>query len=229
VPIQRHLLLLKLYEPINVKQQTPQAGMGEFCTSMLIFVRVQILFCDLTKNLTSKFAWMHRLLAIFQRIVYNNKYRKYTSLLGKQVMKIIHHSKVCEDQKIESYFGLEFEAIAHALGKRGVKIEPRELSDAQKQTISIQTRFALRIKKGKGERVGHIPFGQKLAQDGIHLESNYEEQEVINQIAGLRAHGLSVRKIARIMNLDKMFNRFGARWNHESIHLLTKKITKQEL
>ena len=144
-------------------------------------------------------------------------------------MKIIHYSKFCEDQKIESDFGIELEAIARVLQKRGVQIEPKELSDAEKQTISIRTRSALKIKKIKGERVGHIPFGKKLAQDGILLEVNYEEQEVINQIALLRARGLSVRKIARIMNLSKMFNRGGAKWNHESIHQLTKKTTKQGL
>ncbi|MDR3550581.1 MAG: recombinase family protein [Candidatus Babeliales bacterium] len=144
-------------------------------------------------------------------------------------MKIIHYSKICEDQKIESDFGIELEAIARVLGKRGVKIEPKELSDAEKQTISIRTRSALKIKKGKSERVGHIPFGQKLAKDGIHLESNWQEQEVINQIALLHAKGLSVRKIARIMNLNKMFNRFGAKWNHESIHQLTKKQPSKKL
>ena len=166
-------------------------------------------------------------------------------------MKITYCSKVCEDQKIESDFGIELEAIARVLGKRGVKIEPIQpslirafqlgklwrtsgkaleaLSDAEKQIISTRTRSALKIKKGKNERVGHIPFGQKLAKDGIHLESNYEELEVINQIALLHAKGLSVRKIAQIMNLNKMFNRFGTKWNHESIHQLTKKIARQKL
>jgi len=146
-------------------------------------------------------------------------------------MKIIHYSEIYEDQKVESDFGVELEAIDRVLAKRGIKLilinetPSKTLSDTQKQIISIRTRSALRIKKGKSERVGHIPFGQKLSQDGVHLESNHEEQEVINQIALLHSKGLSIRKITRLMNLNKAFNRDGATWTRESIRRLTKKIS----
>lgn len=143
----------------------------------------------------------------------------------------MQYSKICEDQKVESDFGIELEAIDRVLQKRGLKLIPindipsKTLSDDEKQIISIRTRSALRIKKGKAERVGHIPFGQQLAQDGVHLEANYEEQEVINQVSMLHSKRLSIRKIVRIMNLNKAFNRFGAEWTRESIRRLTKKIT----
>ncbi len=148
--------------------------------------------------------------------------------LRNQIMKIMCYSKICEDQKIESDFGIELEAIARVLQKRGIKIEPKELSDDEKQTISIRTRSVLKVKKVKGERVGHIPFGQKLAQDGIHLEVNHQELEVINQIAMMHSKGLSIRKITKIMNLNKAFNRDGSKWTRESIRRLTKKITNHK-
>jgi len=146
-------------------------------------------------------------------------------------MKIMHYSKVCEDQKVESDFDIELEAIDHVLQKRGIKLisinetPSKTLSDDEKQIISIRTRSVLRTKKVKGERVGHIPFGQKLAQDGVHLEANSEEQEVINQIAMLHSKGLSIRKITKLMNLNKAFNRGGARWTRESVRRLTIKIS----
>jgi DNA invertase Pin-like site-specific DNA recombinase len=140
-------------------------------------------------------------------------------------MKIMHYSKNYEDQKIESDFDIELEAIARVLQKRGVQIESKELSDVEKQTISIRTRSALRVKQGKGERVGHIPFGQKLSRDGLHLETNHEEWEVIKQVAMLLSKKLSIRKIVKTMNLNKAFNRHGAQWTRESIRRLTKKIT----
>lgn len=144
-------------------------------------------------------------------------------------MKIIGHALQNIDQKTE----VELEAIRCLLAKRGIQLlsveKERQLTMIEKWIVAVRTKMALQIKKGKGECVGHIQFGQKLAQDSIHLETNQEELEVIWQIATLQAQRLSVRKIAKLMNALKSFNRGGAPWNHESIHKLTKKINKQKL
>ena len=58
------------------------------------------------------------------------------------------------------------------------------------------TRKALQFKKAQGERVGAIPYGYGLADDGVRLQDNIEEQAVIRQARELKASGLSLRKIA---------------------------------
>lgn len=87
--------------------------------------------------------------------------------------------------------------------------------------IGARTKAALKVKKEKGQRVGHIPFGSKLSADGIHLEPNDEEQRILKLIRKLRIQSLSIREIAKAMNIKGKLNR-GSRWNHASVHRMIK-------
>lgn len=88
--------------------------------------------------------------------------------------------------------------------------------------IKSRTKSALRAKKDRGERVGHIPFGYRLAQDQVHLEEDELEQSILNQIKELRVGGLSIRQIALEMNKREAFNRGQQKWNHASVHRMLK-------
>lgn len=88
--------------------------------------------------------------------------------------------------------------------------------------IKSRTKAALQAMKREGKRVGHIPFGFQLAQDGIHLEESPEEQDILRQMNDLRAEGLSIRDIAKALNERNAFNRGQAKWNHASIHRIMK-------
>jgi len=50
--------------------------------------------------------------------------------------------------------------------------------DRRMNTKSL-TKAALGAKKARGERVGEIPYGYRLATDGVHLEPDQAEQAVI--------------------------------------------------
>ena len=95
-------------------------------------------------------------------------------------------------------------------------------AEYERLIIKARTKAALRVKKEKGERVGHIPYGYKLAQDGIHLEHHEQEQYILKQISRLRSKGLSIRETASIMNKKQLFNRGKAQWNHASIFRILK-------
>jgi DNA invertase Pin-like site-specific DNA recombinase len=58
-----------------------------------------------------------------------------------------------------------------------------------------RTREALAAKKSRGERVGAVPYGFRLAADGLHLEACVAEQEVIDTVRALSGEGLSQRAI----------------------------------
>ena len=94
----------------------------------------------------------------------------------------------------------------------------------ERMDISDRTRRAMQAKKARGERVGHIPFGYRLAEDGIHIEKDDHEQSIIRQIKELMEIGLSTRKIADEMNRRGAFNRGEFKWNHASIHRAMMKI-----
>lgn len=95
-------------------------------------------------------------------------------------------------------------------------------AEYERLIIKARTRAALQIKKDKGQRVGHIPFGYQLSQDGIHLEHNKNEQSILKQINILQNKGYSIREIAIKMNSNQLFNRNGTPWNHASIFRILK-------
>jgi len=127
---------------------------------------------------------------------------------------------------IESAVKRKGARIVSAAGEGTETDEPtailmRRMVDAfgeyERLIIGARTKAALKTKKDKGQRVGHIPYGKRLADDGIHLETNEDEATILGTIHRLRALKNSIRAIARQLNSAGMLNR-GARWNHSSVH-----------
>lgn len=65
----------------------------------------------------------------------------------------------------------------------------------EREVIRARTRAALAVKKARGERVGGVPFGARLAADGVHLEEDESEREVAAAILELVDRGASQRAI----------------------------------
>ena len=89
-------------------------------------------------------------------------------------------------------------------------------SEYERLIIKARTKAALHAKKIRNERVGHIPFGFRLAADGRHLESEPNEQEILTLIRELRGNGLSLRAIASQLTTSGLPNR-GKDWNGVSV------------
>lgn len=87
------------------------------------------------------------------------------------------------------------------------KVHSREMTGHRRLT-----KAALAVKKGKGERVGAIPYGYQLADDGKTLVAHEGEQAVIAVIRALRAEGLSLRAIAAELAPRGFLPRSGGRW-----------------
>ncbi len=73
------------------------------------------------------------------------------------------------------------------------------LNEFERDLVSERTKSALQHKKANGQRVGTIPFGFDLADDGSTLVENTDEQRVIRDIHELRASGKTFRRIARVL------------------------------
>jgi len=70
------------------------------------------------------------------------------------------------------------------------------VSQWEREATGERTSAALQHKKANGERVGSIPLGYRLADDGVHLEEDATEQEAIAIACELREAGNSLRAIA---------------------------------
>ena len=69
-------------------------------------------------------------------------------------------------------------------------------------------------KIARGEYVGTVPFGYQLAADGVTLNEDTNEQEIISMIRELRGQGYSLRKIAAELDRQGIPTKQGASaWN----------------
>lgn len=89
-------------------------------------------------------------------------------------------------------------------------------AEYERLIIGARTKAALQVKKKKGERIGHIPYGYMLCTDNVHLEEDREEQYTLKLMRQLKNDGLSLRDIANELNFYNRMNRDGP-WNHVSL------------
>lgn len=88
----------------------------------------------------------------------------------------------------------------------------------ERALIRGRTKAALGAKRARGERVGTIPFGRCLADDGIRLISEPREQKALNLVRALRARGLSFRVIARELQQRGFVSRNGRSISVSRVH-----------
>ena len=88
-------------------------------------------------------------------------------------------------------------------------------AEFERATIATRTRNALNAKRSRNERTGAIPYGKRLAPDGVHLEDNPQEQACIGTILQLHSEGLNRRRIRLAMDIE--FPCRGKRWHDKTI------------
>lgn len=96
-------------------------------------------------------------------------------------------------------------------------------AEYERLIIRARTKSALAVKSGRGERVGQVPFGARLAADGVHLEANPAELRVLELVRELRAEGLSIRAIADRLDADGVPAR-GGRWHPTTVARLLDRV-----
>jgi site-specific DNA recombinase len=81
----------------------------------------------------------------------------------------------------------------------------------ERETICERTKDALQAKKARGEKTGgNTPFG--FNEVNGKLIRNEEEQSIISEIKTLKESGLSLRKIAGILNEKGIETKNGKAW-----------------
>jgi DNA invertase Pin-like site-specific DNA recombinase len=96
------------------------------------------------------------------------------------------------------------------------------VSQWEREAIGERTRDALQHKWRMGERVGNIRYGFKLCADGIHVETNPAEEEIVSRIHHLRQTGHTLRGVADQSNHAGYLTRRGSRWRMEQVNRVLK-------
>jgi DNA invertase Pin-like site-specific DNA recombinase len=87
----------------------------------------------------------------------------------------------------------------------------------EREAIGERTATAMKHKASKGERVGAIPYGFALADDGVTLVEVEAEQAVMAEARTLRAAGLSLRTVAAELARRGFVARAGRAFNAEQV------------
>jgi DNA invertase Pin-like site-specific DNA recombinase len=90
-------------------------------------------------------------------------------------------------------------------------------SEYERLLIGARTRAALRAKKAKGKRVGAIPYGYRLAEDGDTLKPDETEQTVVRIVKTMRKKGGTLRAIADELTRRAFATRTGGYWHVQTI------------
>jgi hypothetical protein len=104
-------------------------------------------------------------------------------------------------------------AIAVANKQPLVAAEERERS-----LIGARTKAALARKSARRERVGSVPLGFRVGDDGKTLEHDEGEQRALERMRALREEGLSMVRIAQALTSEGVPSRSGNAWNPGQVH-----------
>jgi len=89
-------------------------------------------------------------------------------------------------------------------------------AEYERAMIRTRTRTALAVKARRGERIGEVPLGSRVAADGVRLERDDAEADALDTIRELRSAGLSIRAVARELNRRGVPAR-GERWHPTTV------------
>lgn len=92
-------------------------------------------------------------------------------------------------------------------------------AEYERNIIAARTAAALAQKKARGEKTGgDVPFGYRLAEDGVHLERHEAEAEALEIITALRDRGYSLRAICAELEARGVHTKQGkAKWQPKVI------------
>jgi len=83
---------------------------------------------------------------------------------------------------------------------------------------SVRTKAALEVKRQRGEYTGgDVPFGKRLADDGVHLEDDPHEQEALQIIQKFREDGQTLAEVANALEARGVSRRNGNSWHKQAV------------
>jgi DNA invertase Pin-like site-specific DNA recombinase len=93
-------------------------------------------------------------------------------------------------------------------------------AEYERAVIRSRVRAAMAVLKSHGKRVGHVPYGHRLAKDGVHLEPDEAEQRLVSQVQHWRRDGYTLAAIADFLNANGLRTRQGNIWQRSFVSQL---------
>lgn len=91
------------------------------------------------------------------------------------------------------------------------------LAEFERDQVAERTREAMRHMKAQGRRVGSIPYGATLDDDGETLRPDEREREIVYHVRELRKLGYSLRAISAELARRGAFSRTGKPFHPQTL------------
>jgi|CXWL01.1.fsa_nt_gi DNA invertase Pin-like site-specific DNA recombinase len=98
-------------------------------------------------------------------------------------------------------------------------------AEMERNLTRERTRSAMAVKRANGQRIGSVPYGFDLADDGASLVPKDAEQAVIADIRSWRAAGRTLEQIADELSARGVPTKTGKseRWTHQAVARILKR------
>lgn len=109
---------------------------------------------------------------------------------------------------------------ANAAGPEGelMRLILDAFAQYERALIRARTRAALGKKRAAGELCGSTPYGWRVGPDGVKLEHNPAEQQVIARVVAMRGDGATLQGIIDALDAEGIAPRGkGGRWHKTTI------------
>ena len=90
------------------------------------------------------------------------------------------------------------------------------MAEFERDQVSERTSMAMQFKKSQKQRVGSIPYGKRLLEDGVTLVDDEAEQEIVRLVSLLRSSGMTYQAISNELD-SRGFKPKGSKWHPQTI------------
>ena len=103
-------------------------------------------------------------------------------------------------------------------------------AEMERNLVAERTRAAMAIKRANGQRIGAIPYGYDLADDGVTLTPNESEQSIIAEMKAMRAKGWTLEAVAEELTERGVPTKTGksGRWAHQVVAGILRRYDERE-
>ena len=92
-------------------------------------------------------------------------------------------------------------------------------AEMERNLTRERTRAAMAVKRANGQRIGSVPYGFDLENDGSTLVPNTTEQAIVKDIRAMRKSGKTLHAIADALTERGVPTKTGKsnRWSHSAV------------
>ena len=146
--------------------------------------------------------------------------------LSRSTSDVLHLVERIEESNWELHSISERLDTSSASGRFTITILSA-LAQMERELVSERTALALQHKKANGERLGTTPLGFLTIEDESGkrvLRPCPEEQETLHRISALRTAGMSLEKIADLLNKEGIPTKRNGNWHASTVSYLLQKV-----